>query len=796
MAIIAAEHTAQLNAAQSDEVFSKAEEYELRFQDVEGVASPSEPLDSAIDVLSCTTTMEVGIDIGALSGVALRNMPPSRASYQQRSGRAGRRGNAVATVIAFGSADSHDEHYFTEPDAMIRGRVDDPTLILDNAEIARRHMTAFLLQRYHDSRLPDIDPDEQPQLFEVLGSVDAFLAPDSTLNRTDFEVWLRENESDLTVDVGMWLPTEIEDFERGELLDGIVAQTLDAIDEALGVVAPDASGTTDQEPGEFEAPEREPAAELDETAAVVMDAPEEEGEEHADPRRVSESLLQRLLYKGVLPRYAFPTDVVAFHIFNVTASTRYRPAYRYAPSQGLAAALSQYAPGKRVWVDGREWVSGALFSPISSDRFMAWQRRRLYFECEVCHYARTEPYDEDARGLRRDCPACGAEESFGEGKNWLRPPGFAHPCTWEEETSPDDQPAPSYATRAKLVAPGPSDVENWDRVTPRIREHYERTHLLVTNTGPRQEGYSYCTRCGLIEPTALGRSTLASTHPKPYPDEGEQTCPGSAMTRGLVLGTDFISDVLLIAVRVDPPVTLRPGLLATDAALRTVSEALTRAATRLLEIEPGELQAEYRPALTDGGRLGLEAEIYIYDTLAGGAGFARRVGELGREVIDAAIEVLEGCPANCDRSCYRCLRSFKNRFEHDLLDRHLGTSLLRYLANDEDPLLADERIDRAADKLYADLCRHDVVGAEFVRRGVVDVSGVGSIEAPILARLDGRSVIVGVHGPLTPDHVADGSLRDAKELGTSVPVFLADEIVISRNLPRASTNVIEFVRGT
>ena len=235
MAIIAAEHTAQLNAAQSGEVFSKAEEHELLFQDVDlALPTPGGEHLAAIDVLSCTTTMEVGIDIGTLSGVALRNMPPSRANYQQRSGRAGRRGNAVATVIAFGSADSHDEHYFSEPDAMIRGQVEDPLLSLDNEEIARRHVTAYLFQRYHQDRLPDIDPEEQPQLFEVLGTVEDFLGTVSPLNRQDFETWLHENLEDLTADLRDWLPAELPEAERDELLDHLIDDTLSAVDSAVG----------------------------------------------------------------------------------------------------------------------------------------------------------------------------------------------------------------------------------------------------------------------------------------------------------------------------------------------------------------------------------------------------------------------------------------------------------------------------------------------------------------------------------------------------------------------------------
>jgi hypothetical protein len=376
----------------------------------------------------------------------------------------------------------------------------------------------------------------------------------------------------------------------------------------------------------------------------------------------------------------------------------------------------------------------------------------------------------------------------------MRPPGFAHPQNLEEGTSPDDQPPRSYATRAKLVAPGPAAESGWVSITDRLRVVYSRDHLLVSNTGPRQEGYSYCVKCGLIEPTAQITSHVATAHQKPYPDRREQGCTGGAATRGLVLGTDFITDVTLVGIAVEEPLTLRPAYLATGVALRTIAEALTIAGARHLEVDSDELQAEFRPALTPRGKGGQEAEIYLYDTLSGGAGFARRIAEIGRPIFEEALAVLEHCPADCDRSCYRCLRSFRNRFEHDQLDRHLGASLMRYLLLGEEPRISTNRIEAAADRLFADLDRSGIEGIRFQRNTVVDVPGVGSVVAPILAsRPNSKRTIIGIHGPLTPDHAFDPRLDEAKEVSIGISVSLVDEIVITRNLPHATSQVLKLI---
>ena len=772
MAIIAAEHTAQLNAPQNQDIFSKAEENELLFQDVAPALGKEAHRATAIDVLSSTTTMEVGIDIGTLSGVALRNMPPGRANYQQRAGRAGRRGNAVASVIAFGSADSHDEHYFAEPDGMIRGDVLDPKLTLDNREITRRHIRAFLLQNYHQDRLPDVDATQPHDLFSVLGSVSGFRSEKAILNIHDLADWLSDNEKVLQERVASWIPSELSAEDRSALLAELKDDCITTITAAIEFLPKEDVKPKDEEEDEFH-----------------EEVPEEDEENGAQTPN-SGQLLDRLLYRGVLPRYAFPTDVATFHVFDQARSNRFRPIMRFAPSQGLPIALSQYAPGKQIWISGKCYSSGAVYSVMADERFRAWESKRLYSECTACGYARTFEIGEIGRGEKRDCPACGTEGSFGEARYWLRPPGFAHPVDVEEVASPDDMPETSYATRAKLTMQTPSEDSKWTQINERVRVLKERKHLLVSNTGPKREGYSYCVKCGRIEASSEPTSLLAGPHRKPYPDEKEPNCEGAGTTRHIVLGTDFITDIALFSMEVVPPLRLRPGQYPTDVALRTLSEAMAKAASQLLEIEPGELMAEYRPSLTPEGREGLKAEIFLYDTLPGGAGFSSQLVERGSQLLQRALKLMKTCPENCDASCYRCLRSFKNKFEHRLLDRHVGAELVEYLLTNNLPNFDAQRLKNSTARLYNDLLRQGLEGVTFQADAKLLIPDVGHVQIPILAVTSGGArFAIALSGPLTSDHPSEPSLAELGDQGDDLQLIVVNELLVRGNLPAATREI-------
>jgi ATP-dependent helicase YprA (DUF1998 family) len=790
MSLIAAEHTAQLNAAQPDDAFSEAENHEIRFQDIDLAWRDTDPREPAIDVLSSTTTMEVGIDIGELSGVALRNMPPGRANYQQRSGRAGRRGNAVATVVAFGSSDSHDDHYFVAPDEMIRGSVVDPRLTLENPDIARRHLRAYLIQRYHEDRIPGIDPQADPNLFSVLGSVRDFRSGAGLLNREDFAGWLAHNRTDLEEAVDRWLPEQLSDADRAMLIREMTTDVVEAVDDAIGFIGPEQG--LDAEAPEAPVEQGTDGADVGEMRDADDEQSTTEDTDFVDPS--ADKLLDRLLYWGVLPRYAFPTDVAPFYVFNRALSTAFRPKMEFAPAQGLNIALSQYAPNKQIWIKGKQYTSKAIYSPYRDERRNAWGRRRLYFECSHCGHAKTEDYVDSRRNAVIACEACRQPDTFGPAKPWFRPPGFAHPIDRDPVTTPDAPNETAYATRAKLIMPTPSPENEWVRIGERVRGFPTRRHLLVSNSGPDGDGYHYCVGCGRIESVTDPELNLFQPHARPFLSDEDQPCPGYVASR-VVLGTDFRTDIALFSLPLDAPFRVRPGNDETATALRTICEAVAKAACRTLEIEAGEILAEYRPALTEAGAAGLEAEIFIYDTLAGGAGFSPQLVGRGDALFAEALRILTECPDGCDASCYRCLRSFRNKLEHRLLDRKLGEQLLRHSLVGGYAAYPADRTGASLDLLFDDLRRQHSADFRLERNAPRRAAQGTTVSVPIVVTraATGHETWLALSSPIAPDVPVQHDLR---ALGSAhpVPIVCVDDLLVRRHLPRAVDLVTQSLR--
>jgi ATP-dependent helicase YprA (DUF1998 family) len=725
-----AEHSAQLTGDGTDGApFNKTELYELRFQDMKVNQ------DLPIDVLSCTTTMEVGIDIGALSGVALRNVPPHVSNYQQRAGRAGRRGKAVASVLTYAHGSSHDSQMYNTPAEIISGDVLSPIVYVENKQILHRHINAYLIQRFFHEKV--VAAPDLYELFQSLGTVEDFLSDKYSCSYPNLLNWLVANESILKDEIRDWAPEYSHGAQEPIDRESVIEDCVGSLKNELVSILP---------VQDYERREELEGLELDHLT-----------------KKIEENLLETLINQAVLPRYAFPTDLVNFWVPKErrVGDHSHRLEYDYQPSRDLQIALSEYAPGRNLTIDKFRFTAAALYSPYQDSMETILSKADSYTACD-CGYVSML----DKSLLYTLCPCCGGSELFKQ--KVIRPPGFAPDINEKRKKDQGDGAGfGGQVTKAQIEISEPPS--KWDLVlfSGRLSVHADSKELVLVNKGKDEKGFIVCQTCGRTEyiPSAGIGFTRMLKQGQPrahkHPIEKGLTCNGH-ISDEFFMGYKYITDILLLKIKLSDPVVCSTGasdefsVKAGRSALTSLVEALCLSASRVLQIDEGELSGNWTPIPGGGDQ---EVYLFLYDLLPGGAGYTRLVKNNLEKVFNMAQKILSSC--DCEQSCYNCLRHYGNNYIHAQLDRTLALDLLIYLRTGKSPIV-NVNAEKQAIKQISEV---------FVLKGIEYKE---SVNWPLQITKGTGQISVNTHHPLTRPEKGDASFSiDTYTLIHDTPAAMA-----------------------
>ncbi len=654
------------------------------------------------NVLSCTPTLEMGIDIGDLSTVILCSMPPAQSQFLQRAGRAGRKdGNALTLAVA--NAKPHDLYFYSDPLEMIAGDVTPPKIFLRASAVLERQFVAFCMDSWVKKGIPDgAIPDKVGKILKELERRPDNMFPFNFLNFVQSTL-SRQLNSFMQMFAAYLDDTarqELQDFARGKgseqsrmdakILDAFVdlkrqQDALHASIESLRAMIKELEAKPKDSSYEEEIKELE-----QEKSALVNVLREIE----------KKNVFNFLSDEGLLPNYAFPEAGIILRAVlfrredesdsGVKNGNKYQKmVYEY--NRSASSALSEFAPNNSFYVDGRKLTIDQV--DLTTAQAAKW---RL---CPNCSHAQIEEAGKNTAA----CPQCGspAWADAGQVRTMLK---VQMVYSNEDYTKSmindesDDRTNVFYCKQLLVDVDEDHDISSaYEMNNEEFPFGYEFVRkatlreinfgesdvngekLFVSGVEEVRKGFKICKYCGKIQPErGKGSHTFACRSRKQ-----SAFMQADAYEECLFLYREFNTEILRILI---PATTMDASSIKVES---FVAAFMLGMKEYFGNVDHLRATVSEVPVPDAGYR---KQYLVIYDSVPGGTGYLKQLMNEKDALIDIfekALSVMENCSCKEDPQkdgCYHCLYAYRQSRQIGNISRTAAMSMLKAILSGKDNL--------------------------------------------------------------------------------------------------------------